>query len=473
MKTQCNADRYLFEGLGGREAVASFDGGYVTSDAGLMLVHDVDQLLGLTKGFAAAFTDHRNPDLIEHTVTELVAQRVYGLVLGYEDLNDHDDLRHDPLLAAACGKKDATGEHRRREQDRGKALAAKNTFSRLELTEEGATKKERYKKVELREAAADDFLVEMYAASQDIEPALITLDIDASDTQLHGQQEGRFYHGYYGGYCYMPLYVFAGEHLLLARLRTADRDGAHGVVEELGRLVARLRSRWPKVKILVRGDSGFCREALMAWCEQNGHFFVLGLARNGRLEAEVESELARAEQLSKKENRARRVYRDFRWSTVKSWSRKRRVVAKAEHLPGNKANPRFIVTNLPKRSWSALRLYEELYCARGEAENRIKEQQLGLFGDCMPTPTIRGNQIRLYFSAVAYVLVVALRQHALAGTDLARAQASTIRTKLLKIGAVVRVTVRRIWISMSSACPWQDVFAAAHRNLRALAAPRL
>ena len=472
MATQCNAEQFLFEGLGGRECVASFDGGRVSSDAGVVILREVDGLLALTKRFAACFTDHRNQDLIEHDVESIVSQRVFGIALGYEDVSDHDELRADPLFAAVCGKKDVEGAKRRRERDRGNALAAKNTLSRMELTKAGATKDERYKKVDLREQDVDQLLVDVFVESfGGAAPAEVEIDLDATDAPLHGAQEGRHFHGYYGHYCYLPLYAFCGEHLLLARLGTADKDPGALAAEELPRLVARLRRHWPEVKVIVRGDSGFCRDALMAWCEKEDHFFVLGLAKNARLEEEVAEELARAKELCAKEGRPVRFFKDFDYRTLDSWSRTRRVVGKAEHLVGDKSNPRFIVTNLPRGRWTARQLYEDVYCARGDMENRIKEQQLGLFADRLSTPTIRGNQTRLYFSSVAYVLMHGLRRLGLKDTDLSRAQCSTIRLKLLKIGAVLKVSVRRIWVSMSSAFAAKEVFAAALRNLRAAAPP--
>ena len=342
------------------------------------------------------------------------------------------------------------------------------TLSRLETTELGATARTRYAKIEIDQARVDALLTDVFCEAMGGEdPGLIVLDLDHSDVRLHGKQEGRFFHGYYGHYCYLPLYVFCGEHLLLARLQTADGDPARGVVDELRALVSRLRRRWPRAKVLVRADSGFCREELMAWCEAAGHFYALGMARNERLEHDVEDALDEAALRSAKGGRAARVFRDFLWSTRKSWSQRRRVVAKAEHLVGGKRNPRFVVTNLSRRSWSARRLYEELYCARGEAENRIKEQQLGLFGDRLSVHTLQGNAVRAAMSAMAYVLTCALRRIGLAGTELARAQADTIRLRLLKIGALVRITTRKIWVSMSSAWPWQEAFETCARRLLA------
>ncbi|MBI3875368.1 MAG: IS1380 family transposase [Verrucomicrobia bacterium] len=445
----------MFPGVAGRDAVVRFDAGDVTSNGGVLMLERADRRVGLMSRFAACFRDHRDPERIEHTARQLVAQRVFGLCLGYEDVVDHDALGKDPLLAAACGK---------REGD----LAGHATLSRLEMTKPGAGAATRYEKIEMVQERVDDLLADVFMEAKDgADPGLIVLDVDNSDVPLHGAQEGRFFHGYYGSYCYLPLYVFAGDHLLLARLQTADGDPARHVVDELRKIVSRLKRKWPRAKILVRGDSGFCREELMAWCEAAGHFYVLGTARNERLEEKIADALEEAKSLFAKSGRAERVFRDFDWTTVKSWSKERRVVAKAEHLVGGKSNPRFVVTNLPRRSWAAKRLYEELYCARGEAENRIKEQQLGLFGTRLSTPTLQGNAVRMAMSAMAYVLTCALRRLGLAGTDMAHAQADAIRLRLLRIGALVRITARRIWVSMSASWPWRDVFESCAARLLA------
>lgn len=458
MSAECSTTGTLFPDIAGRDAVVRFDAGDVTSDGGVVLLERADRRTDLMRRFALCFRDHRNPERIEHTVRQLVTQRVFGLCLGYEDVSDHDAIGKDPLLAAVCGRSEG-------------ALAGKSTLSRLELTKRGASAATRYEKIEIIEDRVDQLLVDAFLeAESPAPPGLVVLDVDASDVPLHGRQEGRFFHGYYDEHCYLPLYVFAGEHLLLARLRTADRDAAAGVVDELKAIVARLRRKWPHVKILVRGDSGFCREELMAWCEAAGHFYVLGLARNARLEEKVADALAEATALHEASKKAERVFRDFDWTTIDSWACERRVVAKAEHLVGGKQNPRYVVTNLPRASWSAKRLYEELYCARGEMENRIKEQQLGLFGTRLSTPTLQGNAVRTALSAMAYVLTCALRRLGLAGTEMERAQADTIRLRLLKVGALVRVTTRKIWISMSSSWPWKESFEACARRLLAPAA---
>jgi hypothetical protein len=465
MTTECNTREFDFQGLGARAVTARFDGGAITSDAGGLLLREVEAKTGILRRFAACFTDHRDPDLIEHTVYDLLAQRVFALALGYEDLNDHDTLRHDPLLAVLVGKTDPTGHDRRRNRDRGKSLAGKSTLNRLELTPVKASAKSRYKKVAARHHDIDSFFVEIFLALHRQPPEEIILDFDATDDPIHGQQLGRFFHGYYGGYCYLPLYVFCGEHLLLAKLRPADIDGAAGSVKQLARIVAQIRRAWPKVRIIVRGDSGFCRENLMRCCEENRVHFVLGLAKNARLSRILGGELHEAKLQFEATGQASRVFKDFTYQTRKSWCRARRVVGKAEHLCKG-SNPRFIVTSLSAEQFDARALYEDVYCARGEMENRIKEQQMCLFADRTSCATMRANQLRLWLSSVAYTLLAALRQFGLQGTEMATARCDTIRLKLLKLGALVRTTVRRVWISFSESCPYQRVFAQVYENLK-------
>lgn len=462
MTTDCIPDQLEFQGLTRRTVVASFDGGTLSSDGGVLLLAEVDRRLGLLEQFATCFKDHRNPALVEHSLEELVRQRVLGLALGYEDLNDHDELRTDPLLAAVVGKADPTGNDRRQEQDRGKPLAGKSTLNRLEW---GTVKQDRYRKISLDTEAVDRFFIDVFLAAHQKAPAEIVLDLDATDDPVHGEQEGRFFHGYYGGYCFLPLYIFCGTHLLCARLRSANVDAAFGAVDELERIVARVRQRWPEVRIIVRGDSGFAREDLMSWCESHGVDFVLGLARNARLQRALGGELMQARTLFETSGEAARVFKDFVYRTRKSWSRQRRVVGKAEHLAKG-ANPRFIVTSLTSEQWEAQRLYEKLYCARGEMENRIKEQQLCLFADRTSTHHLTSNQVRLWFSSVAYVLLNELRRLGLKDTELAQARCDTIRTKLLKIGAQVKVTVRRVWVHLASSYPYAALFAQILGQLR-------
>ena len=456
MSTECNQFVFGFHPLKHREIRAQFDGGAITSEGGGLLLREVEKRIGIVRRFAACFQDYRNPDLIEHTVEELVAQRVYGLALGYEDLNDHEELRKDPLLAVLVEKSDPVGE----------MLAGKSTLNRLELTPATADAKARYKKIVADHAAVDRLFVEAFLAAHPQPPQQIILDLDATDDPLHGNQEGRFFHGYYGHYCYLPLYIFCGEFLLGARLRPSNIDASAGSVEELQRMVKQIRAVWPQVRIVVRGDSGFCREELMAWCEAEGVDYLLGLAKNERLQAEIKKELQQAKRQYQETGRAARIFKEFYYKTWKSWSERRRVVAKAEYLEKGE-NPRFVVTSLPAEKWPASALYEELYCARGDMENRIKEQ-LMLFADRTSTAYLRSNQLRLYFSSVAYVLLQMLRRLGLAGTELANAQCATIRLKLLKIGALIRISVRKVWVSLAGGYPYVALFRQVHEKLCAV-----
>ena len=456
MTTECTQVGFEFHSLRNREIRAQFDGGAITSDAGGLLLREVEKRTGILRQFAACFTDYRKADLIDHTVEELVAQRVYGLALGYEDLNDHEELRNDPLLAVLVDKADL-----------GKApLAGKSTLNRLELTRETASQKERYKKIALDHGAVDRLLVDVFLQAHQEAPKEIILDLDATDDPLHGKQEGYFFHGYYGHYCYLPLYIFCGEFLLGARLRTSNIDASAGSVGELKRIVKQIRSVWSQVRIVVRGDSGFCREELMAWCEAEGVDYLLGLAKNERLKAEIEKERGEAKAQYQETGRAARLFKELVYQTRESWSRARRVVAKAEHLEKGE-NPRFVVTSLSGEQWPAPALYEELYCGRGDMENRIKEQFM-LFSDRTSTHYLRSNQLRLYFSSIAYVLMQMLRRLGLAGTELAQAQCSTIRLKLLKIGAVIRITVRKVWVSLAGGYPYAELFQQIHAQLLAV-----
>jgi Transposase DDE domain group 1 len=452
---ECNQELFPFEVLGKREVVGRFDGGYVVSDGGALLLRQVERRADILGRLASCFTDQRDPLRIEHSVEQLVKQRVYGLALGYEDLNDHERLRRDPLLAVLSGKTEPTQE----------PLAGKSTLNRLELTlpqEEAAPS--RYKKILFNPEAADQLLVELFVEAHASPPAEIILDLDATDDPLHGKQEGRFFHGYYGHYCYLPLYIFAGDHLLCARLRPANIDGSAGAVEEVERLTKQLRSHWPAVKLILRADSGFCREELMSWCEHNGVDYVFGLARNRRLEVMLAEALAEAQQRHEATGQPARVFRELRYQTRETWTCERRVVGKAEHLSRG-ANPRFVVTSVASESWEARALYEELYCQRGEMENRIKEQ-FQLFSDRTSTHWLWSNQLRLYLSAFAYVLIDTLRRVGLRGTEMAQAEVNTIRLRLLKIGAVVRVSTRKVWVSWASAHPAAMVFAHVYALLR-------
>ena len=468
MQTECNTNRGGFQPLHQREIRGNFDGGAITSDAGALLLREIEARLAIIARFANCFTDHRDAELIEHTVDHLVAQRVYALALGYEDLNDHDQLRHDPLMAVLVGKQDPTGQDRLRPSDRGKALAGKSTLNRLELSPPRANASSRYKKITADLGQVESLLTDFFIEAHPTPPEQIFLDFDATDDPIHGNQLGRFFQGYYKEFCYLPLYVFCGEHLLCAQLRPADQDGAAGTVAKLAGLVERIRSEWPDVQIIVRGDSGFCRENIMAWCEANEVDFLLGIAKNDRLRWEIDLERALAEAEFEATGEPARRFKDFTYQTLNSWSRARRVVGKAEHLAKG-ANPRFVVTSLSKEEYEGRSLYEELYCARGEMENRIKEQQRMLFADRTSAEDMRANQIRLNFSSISYVLLSAMRRIGLAGTSLEKAQCSTIRLKLLKIGAQVRITVRKVWISFSESYPYREQFQKVLENI--LAAP--
>jgi hypothetical protein len=463
MTSECNSSYLDFPMLGSRQVLADFDGGDIASDGGALLLRETEALTGIVCQFAACFTDHRNPDLIEHTREELIAQRVYALALGYEDLNDHDDLRPDPLLATVVGKNDPTGKTRRRERDRGKALAGKSTLNRLELTPVGADRDSRYKKVTCRTHDVERLFVTLFLQAHLRPPARIVLDLDATDDPIHGHQLGRFFHGYYKNYCYLPLYIFCGDHLLCARRRPSDIDASAGALKQLKRIVAQIRQAWPRVKIVIRADSGFCREEILRWCEGHGVDYVVGLAQNPRLVAAIAAELDQVRGQYEATKRPARVFAELRYRTRETWSCERRVVAKAEHLAKG-PNPRFVVTSLAIEARPAQPLYED-YCGRGEMENRIKEQQLHLFADRTSARTMRANQIRLFCSSIAYVLLEALRRLGLAGTDLAESQCQTIRLKLLKIGALVRVTVRKVRVKLSSSSPYAVAFRRVHANL--------
>jgi hypothetical protein len=447
--TECSQPSFDFAPHFSRDVIARFDGGAMTSDAGGLLLRETAARMNLFPRLAACFLDGRDPARVEHSVEEMVAQRVYGLALGYEDLNDHEQLRHDPLLRVMAGPSE-------------QALAGKSTLNRMEL---GDGSVNRYKKITFWKAALEELLVDLFLEAHDRAPAEIVLDVDTTDLPLHGDQEGKFFHGYYDHYCYLPLYVFCGEHILCCRLRPANIDAAAGSRKELERIVKQIRARWPEVRLILRGDSGFCRDELMTWCEQNHVEYVLGLARNPRLRAIIDKEMTAAREQAQQSGKAQRVFQEFEYETVSgTWNRARRIVAKAEYLD-HKENPRFVVTSLTASAWPTQALYEKLYCARGDMENRIKEQ-LSLFAHRVSASTMRANQLRLFLSALSYALLCGLRRLGLRATDLAQAQAATIRTCLLKIGARVRISVRRVWISMASSYPYQRLFEQAWRELR-------
>lgn len=458
MLTECIPDLFGFAPVEGRAVVAAFDGGAMTSDGGALLLGATARAIGLIDRFAACFVDARCPALIEHEVSTLIGQRVFGLALGYEDLNDHDLLRHDPVLAVLAGKLAA-------KRADCAPVAGKSTLNRLELSRPSPT---RYHKISHDPEAIAGLFVALFLEAHKAPPKQIILDLDATDDPVHGHQEGRFFHGYYDCYCYLPLYIFCGRHLLAAKLRPSNIDGAAGSLEETARIVGQIRARWPKVRILLRADSGFARETLMSWCEENDIDYVFGLARNGRLAAEIEAQTEEAAQESARTGKPARRFKDFMWTTLGSWSVRRRVIAKAEWTKGE-ANPRFIVTSLKREEVKARVLYEKIYCARGEMENRIKEAQADLFADRTSTATMRANQLRLWLASMAYVLLCALRRIGLTHTRFAKASCGTIRLALLKIGARVTVSVRRIKLAMASGHPFQRDWALAYAALNAAA----
>jgi hypothetical protein len=456
MRTECISDRYDFEGFDGRRVVAAFDGGVITTDGGALLLRHTDRAIGLFERVASCFVDHRAPGLVVHGLPALIGQRIAGIALGYEDIDDHDALRHDPVLGLLSERLAAR-------RDDCAALAGKSTLNRLEHAPEGPPT--RYHRIGHDASALEDLFVELYLDAEDRAAERIILDLDATDDPIHGRQEGRFFHGYYDCYCYLPLYIFAGRHLLAAKLRRSDIDGAAGSKDEVRRIVARIRDRRPDANIVLRADSGFAREELMAWCEENGVDYLFGLARNDRLVTTIAEALAEARAEHRETGKPARRFADFMYTTRESWSRRRRVVGKAEHLDKG-ANPRFVVTSLKAAETGARELYEDLYCQRGEMENRIKECQLNLFADRTSAKTMRANQLRLWFASFAYVLVDSLRRLGLKHSRLETATCGSIRLKLLKLGARVTTSVRRIKVSMASAHPWQKEFALAHERIR-------
>lgn len=477
MGTECRTNEVQFQGQGARQVVGAFDGGTVSSDGGALLLRELEAKRRIVRRFAEeCFVDHREPRRIEHTVETLCLQRVMGLCLGYEDLNDHDELRRDPLLALCCGETDLMGSERRRERDRGAVLAGKSTLQRFESTplgQEGASEA-RYHRIECKPERVEEFFVKLAIEGHGAEePSQIVLDFDPSDIELYGAQELSAYNSYYGHDCYLPMYVFWGKFILCALLRPSNLDVMTGLLDLLGSVIAVLRRRWPRVHILLRADSAFAREELMSWAEERKERgeridYVFGLATNSRLQKEIEPLKRQALAHSQRRGGARRrFYTEFEYQTLESWSRPRRVISKVEHS-AERVHQHFLVTSLPRRGNSALALYERHYCARGEAENRIKEQQLDLFGTRTSATTFHANQLRLWFSALAYALMNELRSRALPGTELAEAHASTIRTKLLKLGAVIRISIRRIRFSLPTSYPRQSLFFAALQKLQLL-----
>lgn len=461
MPTECSADLFGFGSVEGRQVIAAFDGGMITSDAGALLLGATDRAMEMTARFASCFSDRRRQEYVEHEVVTLVRQRVFGIALGYEDLNDHDELRHDPMMAVLAGKLEA------RREDCA-PVAGKSTLNRLELSRLQPT---RYHKICQNPIAIKRLLVDLFLQAHERAPREIILDLDATDDPVHGNQEGRFFHGYYDCYCYLPLYIFCGRDLLAAKLRPANVDAADGALEEVRRIVGQIRQSWPDVAIIIRADSGFARDDLMAWCEAHGVHFVLGLAKNDRLITAIADELARAARISRRTGKPARCFKSFKYQTRRSWSRQRRVVGKAQFSDGE-ANPRFVVTSLNRRQCKSRPLYEKLYCARGEMENRIKECQLDLYADRTSTATWKANQLRLWFASMAYVLLCGLRRIGLGQTKYSDATCGTLRLAFLKIGARVHISVRRIKIAMTSGCPLASIWGEAATRLNAAASAR-
>lgn len=453
--------RLTFSPHFGREVIAQFDGGLMSSDGGGLLLAEVERILYLFDRLAACFTDHRNPNSTVHSVRALLIQRIVGLVLGYEDLNDHALLRSDPIFRMLAGKNLGRGDS---------ALASPATLNRLENSRPDAAAGDRYRRIAADFRMLDDLLIELFLESYANPPDEIFLDLDVTDDPVHGErQEGRFYHGFYGNYCFLPLYVFCDGHLLLCRPGVANRDPGADVPEQISHVVDRIRRAWPDTRIILRGDSGFCRERTMAWCEDEVDLtYVCGIARNRRLQRAIARELQMARLKNRITGKPERFYKDFSYRTLKSWSRPRRVVGKAEHLARG-PNPRFVVTNLDAFDTPDFVLYEQDYCPRGEhSENRIKELQLALFADRTSASAFSTNQLRLYFSGFAYVLLSGLRRLGMAAVGLGRLRCDTVRLRFLKVAAQVKVTTRRVWVSLPGACPVRDEFARVLAALRGL-----
>ena len=446
-----------FSNIGRKSAIGSFNGHHVSSDGGALLLKEIENKFGIINRFAKCFKDNRNQNFVEHSLNSILTQRIFGLILGYEDLNDHDQLRYDPLFAAAVGKSDIHGKNRANPDDQGKALAGKSTLNRFELSASKDESDDRYKKFDIDLEEASEILTKVFLEKTKAPPLEIILDIDNTDAKIHGNQEGKHYHSYYDGDCFMPFYVFSGKDLLRATLKTSDIHPMKYVVAEISAVVIKIKEKWPDVKITIRGDSGFCCDELMDYCEKNSIYFLLGLPKNNRLDENVKEELIAVQEEYKKTNEPILKYKEFVHQTLDSWSKPRRVIAKMEQKDKNTYH-RFIVTSLPADQIDPKSLYEKIYCPRGEMENRIKEQQLGLFADRMSTHYLKSNQVRLLLSSVAYVFLNLIRERALKGTELASAQSGTIRLKLLKIGVVVTETFRQIRFSFSQSFVYKETF---------------
>lgn len=461
MLTECRQDSFDFGTVERRAVVGAFDGGRVSSEAGALLLGETDKAIGLISRLAGCFQDGRSPALVVHPLPAMLRQRIFAIALGHEDIVDHDRLRHDPVLGVL-------GSSLTSKRSDCAPLAGKSTLNRLEhaakVGRDGAHK------IGHDPAAIERLFVTLMMEARRQAPRQLIIDLDATHDPIHGEQEGRHFNAFYDCYCYLPLYIFAGRDLLAAKLRGADKDAAEGAKEEVARIVGHIRESWPNVRIILRADSGFARDDLMAWCEENDVDFIFGLARNPRLLRAIERELVLARRASRRSGQAERRFTILKdWDTLEGWARPRKVVAKAEWL-GDKANPRFLVTSLHWSDGDARTLYEDIYCARGDMENRIKECQADLFAGRTSAATMRANQLRLWFAAFAYVVMAALRRIGLTGTELERATCGTIRLTLLKIGALITISVRRVRIAFASSCPHQAAFAIAYHRLRCAAA---
>lgn len=464
--THCNPKQIEFEGCANRRVTARFDGGMITSDGGVLLLRELEERLGIIERLAECFDDYRDPAYVEHTVEELLRQRIFGLILGYEDISDHQKLRRDTALAVACGKTDPEGEYRSQPQDRGIPLGSSSTLNRLEVGVVDGDPDDRHKKIVCDLARIEALLVELWLDSIEQPPGCVVIDLDATDVALHGDQEDKFYHGYYGHYCYLPLYIFCGKWLLSSLLRFSGQDASADCLRPLEMLVQSFQQRFPSTQIIVRADSGFARDRIFGWCEEWNVDYVVGMAKNQRLNARTEAMTKRAEHRFKQTDEPVRWFDDFEYETVDSWSKKRRIVAKVEYTDQG-PNPRYVVTSLSKDHLCPKAIYEQIYCMRGEAENRIKEVQIPLFASRMSTQAMASNQLRFYFSSIAYLFVCWLRRLGLKDTSWERKQAGTLRMRLLKIGAQIKVTTRRVWFRMASSYPYQQRFASTLRKIRA------
>lgn len=453
MKTECTPKRVNLKALSNKQTVVDFEGGNITSDAGLLLLKEIENTFKIIEQFTDCFKDLRDSRYCKHTLYQLIAQRIYSLCAGYEDLNDHDHLRQDSLYALLVEKSDPKAEK----------IAGKSTLNRLELTPEDASPVSRYKKIVYYDNKIEDLLVDIFLQAFTEAPASIILDLDATDDPIHGNQEGRFFHGYYGNYCYLPLYITCNGFVLCSKLRQSNIDASYGSIEELSRIIGKIRQQWPLVNITIRGDSGFSREGIYKWCEENEIDYVIGIARNNRLVENINEELLQAEKKYEETKCETRIFKEFAYEPLKkAWSKKRRIIGKAEHLKRG-SNPRFIVTTL---QYDPKAIYEDYYCPRGDMENRIKEQQLSMFADRTSAETMRANQLRLWFSTLAYTFMHILRHEGLKGSGLEKIQCETMRTRLLKIGAHIKISVRRVFISISEGFGLKKVFLQIVTNLK-------